>query len=43
TAKITNFKLNKSGVAGIQPFQAKEYSKASGFIVIVAPDINLKI
>ena len=30
TDKITNFKLNKSGVAGIQHFQAKEYSNTLG-------------
>jgi hypothetical protein len=30
TAKITTFKINKSGVAGIQHFQAKEYSNTLG-------------
>jgi hypothetical protein len=30
TAKKTNYKINKSGVAGIQHFQAKEYSNTLG-------------
>jgi hypothetical protein len=40
TAKITNFKIIKSGVAEIQHFQAREYSLTLWFFVLIAPDIN---
>jgi acyl-ACP thioesterase len=39
TAKITNFKIIKSGVAEIQHFQAREYSTRR-VCVVIAPDIN---